>query len=84
MPEINQSPDELGAMSERQQRFNMAERQKILWALYDKLTVYTGGRIIPGGLFEVKDGPAGATAPRTIWEKKRADYITFAFDFALT
>jgi len=28
LPEINQTPDELGAMSEKQQRFIMAERQK--------------------------------------------------------
>ena len=71
-------------MSEKQQRFIMAKRQNILRALYDKIAVYTGGRIIPAGLIEVKDGAAGATAPRTIWEKKRADHITFAFDFALT
>jgi hypothetical protein len=62
----------------------MAERQKILWALCDKITVYVDGRIILEGLIEVKDGAGGATAPRTTWEKKQADYITFAFDFALT
>jgi hypothetical protein len=54
LPEINQSPDELGAMSEKQQRFIMAERQKILQALCDKITVFTDGRIILGGLIEVK------------------------------
>ncbi len=55
-----------------------------LWALCHKIAVYTDGRIILAGLIEVKDGAGGATAPRTIWEKKHADYITFAFDFALT
>jgi hypothetical protein len=71
-------------MSEKQQRFIMTERQNILRALCHKIAVYTDGRIILEGLIEVKDGTVGATAPRTIWEKKHADYITFAFDFTLT
>jgi hypothetical protein len=54
LPEINQSPDELGAMSEKQQRFIMAERQNILRTLCDKITVYTNGRIILRGLIEMK------------------------------
>ena len=62
----------------------MAERQDILRALCHKITVYTDGHIILGGLIEVKDCTAGATAPRTTWDKKRADYITFAIDFTLT
>jgi hypothetical protein len=66
LPEINQSPDELGAMSEKQQRFIMAERQNILRALCHKITVYTDGHIILEGLIEVKDGTIlGATAPRS-------------------
>jgi hypothetical protein len=49
-----------------QQRFIMAERQKILRALCHKITVYTDGRIILEGLIEVKDGTIfGATAPQS-------------------
>jgi hypothetical protein len=67
LPEINQSPDELGAMSEKQRRFIMAERQNILRALCHKITVYTDGHIILEGLIEVKDGTIlGATAPRSV------------------
>ena len=51
---INKTSDELWAMSEKQQHFIMAERQKILRALCDKITVYTDGRIILEGLIEVK------------------------------
>lgn len=66
LPEINQSPDELAAMNENQQHTIMAERQKILRALCDMITVYTDGRIILEGLIEVKDGTVvGATAPRS-------------------
>ena len=53
-------------------------------ALCHKIMVCTDGNIILAELIEVKDGAVGATAPRTSWEKKRADYILFAFDFALT
>ena len=71
-------------MSEKQQRFIMAERQKILQTLCDKIMVYTDGSIILEGLIEVKNSAfVGATA-RTTWKKKHAAYITFAFDFALT
>jgi hypothetical protein len=63
----------------------MAERQNILRALCHKITVYTDGRIILGGLIEVKvTDRAKQPADRTTWEKKHADFITFAFDFALT
>ncbi len=38
-----------------------------------------------GGPIELKvTDKEKRTAPRTTWEKKHADYITFAFDFALT
>ena len=63
----------------------MAEHQEFLRTLCDKIMAYyVDRRIIRAGLTEVKHGTVGATAPRTIWEKKHADYITFAFDFALT
>jgi hypothetical protein len=35
-------------------------------------------------LFERARDKEKRTAARTTWEKKHADYITFAFDFALT
>jgi hypothetical protein len=53
-PEINQSPDDLWAMNEKQQHFIITERQKILRALCEKIAVYTDGRIILAGLIEVK------------------------------
>jgi hypothetical protein len=83
LPEINQTPDELGAMSEKQKRFIMAKRQKILRTLGDKIIVYADGSIILGELIEMIARLLKRTAPRTTWEKKHADYITFAFDFVL-
>jgi hypothetical protein len=50
-----------------------------------KITVYTDGRTILGRPIELEvTDKEKRTAARTIWEKKHADYITFAFDFALT
>jgi hypothetical protein len=60
------------------------ERQKILRTLCDKIMVYADGSIILEGLIEMIARLLKQTAPRTTWEKKHADYITFAFDFALT
>ena len=63
----------------------MAERLKFLRTLGDKLMAYVDDSIIPGGLIELKvTDKEKRTAARTIWEKKHADFITFAFDFALT
>ncbi len=53
LPEINQTPDELGAMSEKQQRFIIAECQKILRTLRVKIMIFVDGSIILEGLIEV-------------------------------
>ena len=72
-------------MSEKQQRFIMAERQKFLRTLCHKIMVYADGSIILEGLIQMKDSAfVEQTAPRTTQDKKHADFITFAFDFALT
>ena len=71
-------------MSEKQQRFIMAERRKFLRTLCDKIMVYADGSIILEGLIQMKDSAfVEQTARRTTWEKKHADYITFAFGFGL-
>lgn len=52
LPQMNQTPEELKGLPKERQEWVLSERQKVIRALCDKVTVYHTGRIVIDGLLD--------------------------------